>query len=247
MGIKKRINNIIILPDVHLNEEGYHSSYALVRKFIAAFEPDEIILLGDFMDCVSLCHWNENKRITMENKRWLKECDMANKELDFLQKYSDKVTYLEGNHERWSYDYAERHPEMQGYVEVPIRLNLKARNIDWHTMNTLYQIGDIYFTHGIYINKYHSHKHLERLGCNICYGHSHNSQTFQINMKMQSPFMAYGLGCLCGHSPRYMKNKPCNWINQFAVCYSDNKTGFFNLIPVNIIDDSFIWNGRLFK
>jgi len=68
-----------------------------------------------------------------------------------------------------------------------------------------------------------------------------------INMRMQEPIMSWGLGCLCGHAPDYGKGRPMNWINQFAVFELDSKTGNFNLTPINIIDNKFIYNGRLYK
>ena len=89
-------------------------------------------------------------------------------------------------------------------------------------------------------------KHLIRLGCNVCYGHSHSTQTAMMNMRMLKPHQAYALGCLCGHSPDYMKGKPSNWINQFAIMYTGSK-GNFNLYPINIINGEFIFNNKLYK
>jgi hypothetical protein len=67
-----------------------------------------------------------------------------------------------------------------------------------------------------------------------------------LNMKMQKPIMAYGLGCLCNHAPEYMKNKPANWLNQFGVMEQDSR-GVFNLYPVNITEGQFIYNGKRYK
>jgi len=236
---------IIVIPDVHLTTD-VPEEYEVVKRFIADQKPDEVILLGDFMDCSSLSHWNDSKSRSMEGQRWNKEIKVANKELDFLQEHASKVSFLEGNHENWVEQYVEKHPEMEGLIEIPMKLKLKKRGIQWHKYNDLYQVGNLHFTHGCYTGKYHAAKHLQSFGCNIVYGHSHSTQTAMMNMKMQDTHMSYGLGCLCDHKPEYMKNRPANWINQFAVVYI-NTEGDFNVYPVNITNNKFMFEGKQYE
>tara|TARA_Y100000310_G_scaffold155934_1_gene155373 strand:+ start:366 stop:1010 length:645 start_codon:yes stop_codon:yes gene_type:complete len=205
---------------------------------------DEIILLGDFMNCDSLSHWNENKKRTMENKRYIEECEQANEELTYIQACGKKVTYLEGNHENWVEQYIEHKPELEGELELPKKLELKKRKISWHPLNTLYPKGKAYFTHGSYTHKYHTSKHLYTFGCSIIYGHVHQAQSFQLNMKMQEPIMAWSIGCLCSHSPDYLKGRHANWIDGFGVLETNKKTGNFNFYNVNITDGRFIYQGK---
>lgn len=240
-----KIRKVIILPDVHLTTK-LPKSYKIVKRFIRSFKPDEIIILGDFMDCSSLSHWNESKSRAIEGQRYLKEVEVANKELDFLQRYSKKVTFVEGNHENWCEQYIEKHPEMEGLIEIPLKLRLKERGIEWCPMNTLYKMGSLYFTHGCYTVKYHASKHLQAFGCNICYGHTHRFDAFQMVMKMQKPYVAYGLGCLCDKDPSYMKGRPNSWISQFGVVYFNEK-GDFDLYPINIINNRFMFEGKEHK
>jgi len=239
------MKKILILPDAHITVK-IPKPYQLVKKFVKDFKPDETILLGDFMDVESLSAWDMDKKRLMEGRRFQKEVDVANKELDYLQKYSKKITYLEGNHEWRIGRYLDKNPEMEGLLELPLKLNLDKRKIKFLPMNNLYKVGHMYFTHGMWVNKYHAQQHLTRLGCNVCYGHAHDSQTAMLNMKMQKPVMAYGLGCLCGHEPDYLKGRPASWLNQFAVMYlSDN--GDYNIYPINIVNNKFIWNGRQYS
>ena len=240
------IKRVLILPDVHLTGEGYSPSYSLAKTFVKDIRPDEIILLGDFLDCTSLSHWIENKTLLLENKRYLLEIGNANEELDYLQKYSKKVTYLEGNHENWVQQYIEKHPMLEGMLEIPLRLELKERNIEWFPLNELYRVGKMYFLHGDTTVKYHASKMLQDYGCCLCYGHTHTAQTAQMNMKMQEPIMAYGLGCLCSHEPHYMKGKHARWIDQVGIMEYD-ENGNFNLTPINITAGQFIWEGKEYK
>jgi predicted phosphodiesterase len=250
MGLEEMIKSAIILPDVHLTEI-LPKDYLPVRDFVKTFKPDKIILLGDFMDVASLSAWDMDKKRLMEGRRFKKEVDCANRELDYLQRYTkdkkDGIIYLEGNHEDRVNRYLDSNPEMEGMIEVPEQLRLRERHIKWVKMNKLHKLGEMYFTHGMYTNIYSAAKHLQKLGCNITYGHQHGTQTYMQNMAMQKPHMAYALGTLGDKAPDYMKGKPGNWINQFAVFYWDTKTGQFNLYPINVIKESFVWNGKRFK
>jgi predicted phosphodiesterase len=237
------IKSVIIIPDAHLTDE-IPKDYEAIKPFIKEFKPDKIILLGDFMDVGSLSAWDYDKKRKMEGKRFTNEIARANIELNFLEKYTDEIIYLEGNHEDRIERYLDKNPEMEGIIELKPQLRLKERKIKWVKMNDLYKLGDMYFTHGMYTNLHHARKHLQTLGCNICYGHSHTTQTAFQNMAMQKPHMAYALGTLGDKKPDYLKNRPGNWINQFSIFYYCTVTGNFNLYPINIIKGRFLWNGK---
>ena len=239
------MEKIVVLPDVHM-DTSIPKAYEVVKKFIKDFKPDKVILLGDFMDVSAFSAWDLDKKRLMEGRRWEKEVELANSELDFLQKYSKQIIYLEGNHEDRVERYLDKHPEMEGMIEVPIVLNLKERKIDWYKMNELYKLGHCYFTHGMWINKYHAQAHMARLGCNIMYGHTHRPQSDSMSMQMQKPIRAYGLGCLCDKAAPYLKGRPSNWGTEFAVIYMD-KDKHFTRYPVEIFNNKFIFNGVLYQ
>jgi predicted phosphodiesterase len=251
MGLEDMIKSAIILPDVHLTES-LPEDYLPVRKFIQSFKPDKVVILGDFMDVASLSAWDRDKKRLMEGRRFKKEVDTCNNELDYLQRCAkDKkqgVIYLEGNHEDRVNRYLDSNPEMEGLIELPNVLRLKERGIQWYpytkqSQKTL-KLGEMYFIHGLYTNQYSAAKHLQKLGCNVTYGHQHGTQTYMQNMAMQKPHIAYALGTLGDKAPDYLRGKPGNWINQFAVFFWDTKTGQFNMYPVNVIKQSFVWGGK---
>jgi len=252
--LEKMLKQAVILPDVHMTDK-LPRDYQVVRRFIKDFKPHKVILLGDFMNVESLSAWDMDKKRLMEGRRYLKEVDLANKELDYLQScVKDKtegIYYLEGNHEWRVERYLDKNPEMEGLLELPEKLKLKERGIKWfpylNQVRKPLKIGEMNFLHGLYTNQYHAKKHLMSLGCNICYGHKHESQTAMQNMAMQKVYMAYGLGTLGDKAPDYLKGRPGNWINQFAIFEWDTNTGHFNLYPVNVIKNKFIWNGKLYK
>ena len=240
------IKKVIILPDVHIDTK-VSKEYKVVKRFVKDFKADEIVLLGDFMDVSALSAWDLDKKRLMEGRRYKKEVDVVNNELNYLQNYTKKITYLEGNHENRVERYLDRNPEMEGMIEVKEVLYLNNRKIIYHKMNELYKLGHLRFTHGIYTNEFHTKKTLQAIGDNIVYGHIHRPQAYMLNMMLQKPIMAYSLGSLCNKSPDYMKGKPANWMTGFAVVYYDDKNGMFNLYVINIINNKFIWNGKIYE
>lgn len=236
----------IILPDVHINDKGYAPVYDVVKPFIKDFKPDVVYLLGDFADCCSLSHWNLQKRRKMEGKRHKAEVALVDKELQFLEKHCKKIVWIEGNHENWVEQYLDKNPEIEGLVEYPELLRLKERGIKWVPWNTLHKVGHLYLTHGMYVNEYHAKKHLDVLGCNICYCHTHKSQTHTKNIVMQKTQKAWCLSCLCDKKAEYLKGKTGNWDEGFATLYVASN-GEFNLYPIDIINNRFYFNGKSYK
>jgi predicted MPP superfamily phosphohydrolase len=233
----------VILPDVHIDDKGVHKVYNPVKDFIKDFKPDLIILLGDFADGCALSNWDLSKKRKMEGRRHKNEIDNVNKELDFLQKYCKKIVWLEGNHEDRVERYLDTHSEVEELIEYQHLCKLEERGIEWIPFNKLYQLGDLYMVHGRYTNQHHAKKHLERIGGNICYGHTHLPQVFGTNRELQKPYKSVGLGCLCDKKPEYLKGKEGNWINGFAILYMSTR-GHFNLYPIDIIKGHFYTHGK---
>lgn len=235
--------------DNHLRDKSSKAHQLLNHKFIPWFKPDFTILGGDYMDCEPLSHWIENKKKTLEGKRWNKHLEFASRELDHLQKHCKEIVYLEGNHEAWVNQYIDKHPEMEGLIEIPIKLELEKRGIKWFPENMPYKPHkDLFCIHGKFTNKYHAYKHLEAYGMrNVIYGHTHQPQTYSKSF-FGKPHMAYGIGCL--QDPKgagYLKDPAGvsnDWVQQFAIIEIDK---YFNVTPVNIVNNQFIYSGRVFK
>lgn len=242
------IKSAILLPDVHLDTKTYRD-YRLVRdKFIPEFKPNTIVLQGDFMDVSALSAWDNDKKRKMEGQRFIKECNLANQELDYLQQNCKELIYIGGNHEFRIDRYLDKNPEMEGLIDLPVVLNFKKRpKLKYTPYDGSCKLGKLNVTHIGNTNQNHAKKTLEQWMDNVCYCHTHQAQSFFRTGKNKHPIMAYCLGTLGNKAPEYMVGKWTNWISEFAVIYWDDKTGNFNLYPINIINHSFIFNGRLYK
>jgi len=237
------IERIVICPDVHLTTK-VPKEYQLVKKFIKDYKPDEVILLGDFMEVEALSSYDLCKRGLIEGQRYEKEIVVAEKELSWLVDHTKKVTYLCGNHESRCDRYLDDHPELKGILELPKRLELAQKGISWHKINKLIKRGKLYLTHGVYYGKYFAKKTVEEYGCSIVVGHAHRHQVHTIYPKMQKhPMICTALGCLGDTDPSYKKDAPTGHINQLAVVEIGSK-GYFNLYPITIINKTFRYGGK---
>ncbi len=233
----------VVLSDVHVDKDGVKPCYNTVKRYIARTKPDKIVLAGDFAENEPLSHWLLSKKVRVGMVSHDDECQAIAKELDFLQKHCGEIIWLEGNHENWTEQYVEEHPEMKGVIDYPSMLGLDDRGIKWVPQHELYWLGKLAVTHGIYLGNNHAKKHLEAFGCNIMYGHTHRSDMHTMNMVLQSTMKAWGLPCLCDKKPHFMKNKPCKWDHGFASVYvADN--GEFNAYIIDIINNRFYFNGK---
>ena len=242
-----KVKTIVGLFDAHIDKDGFTKEYNIAKNYIASEEPDEVIIGGDYGDFGCISHWNEDKLYSSRDTDFEKDLEVLNGELDFLQRYSKKVTYLVGNHEDWLIQFVEKHPQFYSNINLDKCLNLTKRGITIVPLNHLYKTGSLHWTHGMYVNEHHAKKHFQKLGCSVIYGHVHNYQTYSANMKMQEPFVSMSIGCLCNHEPAYLKGKPANWINQIATVYVNKKTDNFNIYPMSIIDDEIMYVGRIIK
>ena len=242
------MKKVIAIYDAHLDDKENPKPYEVIKKFVKDFKPDEIILGGDFLDIAALSAWDLQKSRKMEGRRYKKEIAKGNKELDYLQQHTKKITFLEGNHEDRVERYLDKHSEMVGLIEIPEQLDLAGRKILFVPINKMYKLGKyLYFTHGFYYGTHYAKKTVSEYGCCIVVGHTHRQQVHTIFPKMQNePWVCYGIGCAGDLSPSYMKDKPAPHINQFAVCYVSDD-GRFNFYPITIIKNSFIWGGKTYK
>lgn len=239
------IKKILILPDVHLGIKP-PKPYLVAKEFAKWYKPDEIVLLGDFMSIDALSGYDLSKKRKIEGQRYEKELDVAQIEIDELLKICKNIVWLEGNHEDRVERYLDDHPELEGMLEIPHRLKLNKCGIQWIKYGHEVKRSKLVLSHGIYYNASFAKKTALEYGCCIAVGHTHRFQVYTYFPKKQKyPFVCYGLGTLGDVDPEYAKGKPTGHLNQFAIVeYSERQ---FNLFPINIVHDSFIYNGKLWS
>lgn len=157
------MSKILVIGDTHVDDEQDLSRFKLLGNMIVDHQPDEIIIIGDFLTLNCLSAWDRNKRLKMEGKRYQAEIKAGNEALDIMLKpledynttrrnrkekqYKPKLVYIEGNHEDRLNRYFDDDPTFLGSNSIEGDLNLHARGIIWVPYRTYYYTDDVGFTH----------------------------------------------------------------------------------------------------
>lgn len=246
--------NFIAWPDTHLP---FHDKAAVetALKIVEWYKPEVVVILGDFLDCTPVSHWLDNKKKTREGLRLSDDYRLGNELLDHITSLSNckHLVYIEGNHEDWINDAIERNPEFEGMIELDkgLRFNQRRKDglkITHKKYNECFNLGKLWFTHGTYTGMHHAKRHVEAYGRSIVYGHLHDVQMhikvspIDINEK----HMGLSLGCLADKNPKFMENRPNNWVHCIGVG-TVRKDSTFNIDPVIISNGVATYAGKTFR
>lgn len=250
------IYRVLIVPDTHVPNEDKRTLSA-VEKFMGDHWFDEYLHLGDLMDFDMISKFNAEMLRKLETRRMLKDYEQANQLLDLHQGIirrnnpDAKFTLLEGNHEFRVETLIDKSPQLEGLIEVEQQLKLKERGFEWvrsWSQSKLHKIGKLHFHHGEYASKYHANKMVENFGVNICYGHTHDSQSYEKVARGDGhPVKAWAMGHLADPNKlTYTRGKPNNWTQMIGVA-EVRPDGNFTLIQLPIVGHSFSFNGKIYK
>lgn len=248
MDIKKGI----IIADTHLKGKGPTKNFRAVLNFLQYWQPDILVLLGDFMDFESLNPWAENNFYPICTTTLEKEYKLGNDVLDRIDNSVPRDTekwFHEGNHERRVDLYTLQHPGLRGMVEYDTNLFLQNRGYKIVRFNDSQKITKrFYCTHGhAATTLYHARKMAHFYRHTIIYGHRHENQVWSFMSPIDRKDYYYGkaIGTLGDMNPWFMRNRPNNWMASFSVFQIDS-AGYFNEGTVNVINGRFLWDGEEF-
>ena len=252
MVIKERV---VVFPDIHFPN---HDEKALqcALKVVTEIKPTAFLLLGDTIDGESVSHWQWRKKRRPPLEYQLpyieKEIKQGNEGLDRIDEVLDKVgckkkQFAQGNHEIWFDNFVEENPYLEHYGSRKA-FRFDERGYKWFPYGEVFKVfgSKLYAYHGgHYMGVAHARTHALQMGCNIIYGHTHDSQKAVIT-HITGPHMAYSMGCLTDMTKSYLKGRPVNWTHNVAIVdILDN--GNFNLICLNINDGVTTYNGRIVR
>jgi hypothetical protein len=242
-----KIEKWIILPDMQVP---YHDvkSLAAVEAYISAHRWDGYLNLGDFLDFNELSSYvrgkpgavKEDVALTFEAGR-----KILRRHAQIVRKHNvdARMVLLEGNHDYRAVSYAEEHPGMKEHLDVRRNLELDTLDIEWIKSwgeGKLFKLGNAYFLHGNYINKYHAAKMVDQYGVCVYYGHTHDVMSFPKMTKGNGLTLEAGsLGCLCRYDQAYMQGKPHNWMQAVTTLFLQ-PNGYFNLYTSKIFNHRFV-------
>lgn len=241
-----------IIPDTH----GASVSPGALRALLAdikALAPQEIILLGDHVDCGGFLAQHHTLGYVAQTAYSYEE-DLAHATalLDALAASAPgaRIEYIEGNHERrvetWCVTQTLKHArdaEMLRKAFAPeFLLNLAGRGIPYYRQGEFYDglpvpgviaRGKCYFTHGFTTAKHATAMAQVKTAGNIVFGHTHRAQS-DITRRLGVGIVgAWNPGCLCELQPLWQHTNPTEWTHGYAVQLVARSGDFLHLnVPI---------------
>lgn len=242
----------VVIPDTH-GAKVDQKALAACLGDIRALDPDEVILLGDHVDCGGFLAQHHVMGYVAESA-YTYEADIAatNAFLDALQAAAPraKVEYCEGNHERrieqWSLTQTLRNSKDAEYLRRAFApeflLKLKERGISYYRQGEFYddlplpgtiRKGKCYFTHGTSTSKQATTVTLNNFAGNVVFGHTHREQSSSARPVHTGQIKSWNPGCLCELQPLWQHTNPTSWTHGFAVQLAARSGEFLHLnIPI---------------
>lgn len=239
----------VILPDLQIPYEDKRS-LAAVEKYMAAHRWDGYLNLGDFLDFNALSSYAKGKPGSVRflddiGRTFAAGNEILDRHCQIIRAGNPdaRVVILQGNHDYRAVSYAEEHPGMKEHLDVPTHLRLAERKVEWiksWEKGKLFKLGNAYFLHGNYINKYHAAKMVDQYGVCVYYGHTHDVMSFPKMTKGNGQTLeAASLGCLCRYDQQYMQGKPHNWQQAVSTLFL-RPNGNYNLYISRIFNHRFV-------
>jgi predicted phosphodiesterase len=242
----------VIIPDTH-GAKVDKGALAACLGDVKALDPDEIILLGDHVDCGGFLAQHHVMGYVAESA-YTYESDIAatNAFLDSVQSAAPraKVDYIEGNHERrietWALTQTLRNSKDAEYLRRAFApeflLKLKERGIPYYRQGEFYdglplpgtiRKGKCYFFHGSSTSKQATTTTLNSFAGNVCFGHTHREQSSSARPVHAGQIKSWNPGCLCELQPLWQHTNPTSWTHGFAVQLAAKSGEFLHLnIPI---------------
>lgn len=242
----------VVIPDTHgcLIDK---SAISAMLSDIKLLDPQEIILLGDHVDCGGFLAQHHVMGYVAETDYTYEEDLAAAKTfLDALQAAAPraKVEYLEGNHERrvetWCVTQVLRHKKdaegLRRLLAPEFRLGLKERGISYYRQGEFYdelpvpgviKRGKCFFFHGVSTAKNAVGATVDKIGGNCVFGHTHRAQSNIVRRISSGIVGAWNPGCLCQLQPLWQHTAPTDWSHGYAVQLVAASGAFLHLnIPI---------------
>lgn len=239
----------ILIPDVHLPFADEHV-YPLVKDFVQELRPDQVTILGDFVDMFSISRFKKQPEKLRQNPL-RKELAEGRKEMQWFSKHTKALWYTPGNHENRFDNYiATVAPQLDGlrglnYFE---QLGVDEYCSEYSSYGEYLNRGKLFFTHGEPCRSesaYTGKGLFEKNVVSMAVGHSHRLGSYHKTVR-GGHFEVHELGCLCDKDQGYQIGTP-NWQHGFGISYHDDSDGSFDLIPISLENGRFYFGGKVYK
>ena len=255
LAIKKRNDikfdtnhqQVFVLSDMHIPFQD-EETLANVFDCLVDSQPENIVLLGDILDCYSISRFSKRPD-RMRNLQY--EIDTFYKMMRELQKHlpNTDIHYVLGNHENRLEKLVLDNPGLFGLSALtPSKLfRLDDLGIYYHKTkvklnNFIYYHGDVVRKDASYTAKaeYMDHKMQDGVS-----GHTHRLGSYYSTYE-QNTSAWFENGCLCKIEPDYINDPDkANWQHGFTVV--DSYDGINQATSILIQNHTFAYGGKIYK
>lgn len=254
-----KVKRYVVAHDLHYPMYN-KPTFEAMMAFIEDIKPDGFFWGGDQLDNLEISHHTKGKPFFRERGAYKRnnvgfDRDILTRVEKALPKGCEKV-WIDGNHERFSQDFIEEHPELEWMLDHVTLLRLKERGWEVIPLGHCKRLGELVVAHGEVLSGvgnqcglYPSKKAVELYGCNVLAGHTHAPQSFSkvSPVDQKKKYMGWVAPVLCDCNPAYIRNRPTSWINGFTVVELHGNKGLFNLYPIIVIDGEFAFGGKIYR
>jgi predicted phosphodiesterase len=244
------LRRILFVPDTH---RPYHDprAWALMLRAGKAFQPDHVVVLGDFADCYTVSQHPKDPR---RRTRFAEEVADVNAGLDELETLkADRYDFIEGNHEFRFARYLEgTAPALSGLrgLSIPEMYRLKPRGWRFTPYRQHAQIGKLFITHETGDAGSDAHRKAQRdFTDNVVIGHTHRTGYAIIGNAKGMPHVGAMFGWLgsveridYAHRIKALRD----WNHGFGLGYME-PDGAIHLRPIPIVRERCVVDGELVR
>jgi hypothetical protein len=218
-----------------------------------------IIDMGDFCSFNSLSHWDRDKKLKMEGRRYSRDCEAAQaayaemfhdinlikdkQRHNKVKQYNPRRVKLIGNHEEWALRYLETHPEMEGFIDLDENLSLSHHFDTIVPYRDRFTVGGVTFCHAPMAQnnqpmsgKYVAHRAWDRHSKGIVFAHTHRLQVAcDKRIDITEPSTSATIGCYIDPDdpPEYTVGSESGWWYGVVVVKIYNY-GQFDIEPISM-------------
>jgi predicted phosphodiesterase len=245
---EKNLERIFFLSDPHIP---YHDkrAFELTLRALKRFKPTILISVGDFVDFYAVSSYSKDPRRAYDLEG---ELGVANATLDRIDKLTPgaRRVYIAGNHEdRLQRFLKDKAPQLLWANDVPKLLRLRERGWEYVAYKNDIRIGKVHITHDVgSAGRYNAFKCLDTYQTNIVTGHTHRlvyvvEGDATGGRKVSAQFGWLGDVEQIDYMHRVKARR--EWTLGFGYGYLAPRTGYVYLVPVPIVNNSCVVEGRL--
>lgn len=215
--LREVMKSFVSLSDIHYPYED-KDAMILVKKFLADFHPDILILNGDIYDCPQLSKYSQRHKEAANSRQLGDDLAYGLRQLGELIDLANpqQTHFISGNHEDRLNSYVGRNAPAIASV-----INLDTGQLFAPPTSTFYPYGSglwltdsLFVYHGTRIGINWTAAEQRDVGASTITGHQHR-QGVTYHRDRSRQYKNVGQGCLCRLDPPYMRVPP-DWQQGFA-------------------------------